>query len=275
MIKLITDTASLFTPEEAKSLGFISNPLIININGKSYEEFTQLNDKQLLEEIKKGHLPTSSQPSLGKIMDAIEENINDDIILLSMADGLSGTYQTCLSAANHFENAKVHVINSKTLCGPQKYLVEMILESIKNNDNIDTILKMIHEKIDSIESFLLPNDFNYLKRGGRCTPIAAALGGLLKLQPVVKQTADGKRLDKFATSRSFDLAIKKIISHYEGKLDKHIIYISHAFASENAEKAKKMFEDKFKNIEINILELSCAFITQGGPGCLAIQSIKK
>ena len=68
MIKLITDTASLFTPEEAKSLGFISNPLIININGKSYEEFTQLNDKQLLEEIKKGHLPTSSQPSLGKIM---------------------------------------------------------------------------------------------------------------------------------------------------------------------------------------------------------------
>lgn len=275
MIKLITDTASLFTPEEAKTLGFVSNPLIINVNGKSYEEFTQLNDKQLLLEIENGHLPTSSQPPVGKIMEVIEENINDEIILLSMADGLSGTYQTCLSAASHFENAKIHVINSKTLCGPQKYLVEKILESIKNNDTIDNILKMIHEKIDTIESFLLPNDFNYLKRGGRCTPIAAALGGLLKLQPVVKQTADGKRLDKFATSRSFDLAIKKIISHYDGKLDGHIVYISHAFALDNAEKAKKMFEDKFKNIEIKVLKLSCAFITQGGPGCLAIQSIEK
>lgn len=275
MIKLITDTACLYSPSQAEKLGFVVNPLTITVNNHSYQEFVDIQAVDLYKEIADGHLPSSSQPPIGMILESIEANKEDEIILLCMADGLSGTYNTALSAASQFENANIHVINSKTLCGPQKYMVEQILKMIKENNTIDEILAMINKKIESVESFLLPNDFDYLKRGGRCTPLAAALGGLLKLQPVVMQTPDGKRLDRFVTGRSFPLAIKKIISHYENKLDNKILYISHAHALEKAIQVKEMFENKFNNLEIIILELSCAFITQGGTGCIAIQSIAK
>lgn len=275
MIKLITDTSCLFSVEQAKKMGFIVNPLSVAINGKTYREFEEINSHEFIEMINKGAMPTSSQPAMGEILESIEANIDDDIILLSMADGLSGTYNTCLSAASHFENAKIHVINSKTLCGPHQYLVEMILKMIKGNSSLQDILDAIQNKIKTIESFLMPADFNYLKRGGRCTPLAAALGGLLKIQPIVCQTKDGKRLDKFATCRSFDLAVKKLVSYYEGKLNNHILYISHAFCLEKAQKVKLMFEAKYKGLDIRILDLSCAFITQGGPGCVAVQTVAK
>ena len=275
MIKLITDTSCLYSKEDAKKMGFIINPLSITINQKTYHEFEDINAHEFVELINEGAQAKTSQPAIGEIIDSIEENKNDEIILLTMADGLSGTYQTCLSAASHFDNAKIHVVNSKTLCGPHQYLVEMILQMIKDNHNIQDILAKINQKIETIESFLLPADFDYLKRGGRCTPLAAALGGLLKVQPIVVQTKDGKRLDKFATCRSYELAIKKLISHYEGKLNNHILYISHAFCLDKAQKAKLMFENKFKNLEIKTLDLSCAFIAQGGPECVAIQSVAK
>ncbi|MCI5773113.1 MAG: DegV family protein [Erysipelotrichaceae bacterium] len=275
MIKLITDTSCLFSVEQAKQMGFIVNPLSVAIDGKTYREFEEINAQEFIEKINQGFIPISSQPAMGEILDSIEANIQDEIILLTMADGLSGTYNTCLSAASHFENAKIHVVNSKTLCGPHQYLVEMILKMIKDGKDVDTILNAINEKIATVQSFLMPSDFNYLKRGGRCTPLAAALGGLLKIQPVVMQTKDGKRLDKFATCRSFDLAVKKIIAHYDGKLHDHILYISHAFSLDKAQKAKALFEAKFSGLDVRILDLSCAFITQGGPGCVAIQSIAK
>ena len=137
------------------------------------------------------------------------------------------------------------------------------------------VLTFINHKIDTTTSFLLPQDFGYLKRGGRLTPIAATLAGVLKLQPVVTQTADGKRLDKFVTGRNYKIAVSKIIDFYKNKLnEKHRLYISHGFNLSDAEYAKEKFKEVFPNTPIEILELSCAFITQGGPKCVAIQTIE-
>ena len=193
-----------------------------------------------------------------------------------MADGLSGTYQSSVLAKNSVENnEKIHIINSKTLCGPQRYIVELVVNLINNNEKLENILKVINHKIKTTESFLLPQDFKYLKRGGRLTPIAATLAGLLKIQPIIKQTDDGKKLDKFDMCRNFKISINRIINYYKDKLvGKHKIYISHAFNEADALYAKNKFIEAFKDIEVEILELSCAFITQGGPKCIAIQSIE-
>lgn len=276
MIKLITDSSCLYTPKQALEMGFEVNPLLVTINDKQYIEFVEINAKEFVELIDQGYLPTSSQPSLGVLIDTFNKYPNDQIIVLTMADGLSGTYQTALLAKNSIENnSHIHIINTKTLCGPHKYLVETTLKLIKEQKDLEEILICLNEKIESVISFLLPQDFDYLKRGGRLTPIAATLAGVLKLQPVIKQTEDGKRLDKFTIGRNFKLSINKIIDFYKDKLDeKHIIYISHAFNLEDANYAKEKFKEIFPNSTINILELSCAFITQGGPKCVSIQTIE-
>ena len=107
--------------------------------------------------------------------------------------------------------------------------------------------------------------------------MAATLGSILKLKPVMTQIPDGKRLDKFTVKRTMKAAVQAVIDHMkEKKVDaRHIIYISHARALKDAEYVKAQMEKHFENVEIRMLELGAAFVTQGGPLCLAIQYIEK
>ena len=102
------------------------------------------------------------------------------------------------------------------------------------------------------------------------------MGGLLKLQPIMIQAEEGRRLEKFGVGRSFDAAVKSVL----GKLEEHVqnarvqISVSHAFSKEQADKILAKVKDRFPNAECVMYDLSCAFITQGGPRCIAIQSIE-
>lgn len=107
--------------------------------------------------------------------------------------------------------------------------------------------------------------------------MAATFASVLHLKPIMTQTPDGCRLDKYGVKRSMKLAVKAVIEHLkEKKLDaKHIIYVSHARAEEDAKKVVAMLKEHFADVEIQLLELGAAFVTQGGPQCIAIQYIEK
>ena len=139
------------------------------------------------------------------------------------------------------------------------------------------ILDWLYKKIEQTESFLIPQDFGFLRRGGRLTPVAATIGSVLKLKPVMTLTEDCKKLDKFLMKRTMTAAAKGVIDHLKEKRlgANHILYISHADALEDAKHIKEMFEEAFKNLEVRILDLSPAFVTQGGPQCVAIQYIER
>ena len=278
MVRITSDTGSLFNIEEGKKIGVGISPLLVTIGGKTYREFEEISSRQFYDLILEGNLPLSSQPPIGEVIDLLNEYSKggEDVINLSMADGLSGTYQTACAAkeqANHPD--KIHVINTKTLCGPLVYLVNLANKMSKEGHTVQEILDRVQKSIDNCRSFLMPQDFDYLRRNGRLTPIAAKLGGLLKIQPIVTQTEDGTRLDSFGIGRTFKKAVEKIINEMKKlKFDNnYITYVSHAFAQEQAHKAKEMIIKAFPNMEIHILEISPAFITQGGPKCVAVQSI--
>ena len=100
---------------------------------------------------------------------------------------------------------------------------------------------------------------------------------MIKLVPVLTLTEDGKRLDKFTTTRSYKKAINKICDYFlEKKIESsYKIYISHALDEVLANEAKKIICEKIKEVEVIINTLSPVFITQGGPSCVSIQYIKK
>jgi DegV family protein with EDD domain len=127
------------------------------------------------------------------------------------------------------------------------------------------------------KSFLIPVDFSFLKRGGRLSPLAAKLGGMLKIVPVLELTRDGKSLDKFAIKKSEKGAVKAIIKEYQslGVNENCKIYVTHAGALDRANRYKEQLSEAFPGTEIEIIELSPVFITHGGPGCIAIQMIGK
>jgi DegV family protein with EDD domain len=276
-VQIITDSSTLYTAEEARQAGFEAVPLCIHI-GELEGRDLQLDMDDYYERIGRGEMPRSSQPPIGDVVEAYEAHPDCEILDIAMADGLSGTYQSAHSAAQIAKNSdRITVFNSRTLCGPHRYMVECAQRMSKKGTSKDKILAWLEQKTKETESFLIPQDFSFLKRGGRLTPVAAALGTVLKLKPVMRLTDDGTRLDKFLVKRTMSASVKGIIDYLKEKQlgPGHILYIAHARALQDAQSIKKQFEAAFPGLEVQILELSPVFVAQGGPHCVAIQYIHR
>ena len=277
MVQIITDSSTLYTEEEARGLGFEAVPLCVSIGDLEGRDL-QVDMKDFYERIQKGELPRSSQPPIGEVMDLYEQYKDSEIINIAMADGLSGTYQSACGARELADNKdNITVFNSKTLCGPHRYMVEKAQKMKEEGHTAKEILAWMEKAAERTESFLIPQDFDFLRRGGRLTPMAATLGSVLKLKPIMTLTEDCKKLDKFAIKRTMKSAFRTVIDHLKEKqLDaRHILYVSHADALEDAKAAAAQLKEAFKEVEIQILELSPVFATQGGPKCVAIQYIER
>ena len=257
-MKIITDTSTLYSPKEGEDKGFIVLPLSVTINNKTYKEYVDIESEEFLELVKEGATPTSSQPSIGQTLEVFEQE-EDELLVITMADGLSGTYQSTVGAKETLDdNKRIHIINSMTLCGPHRYLVGKALQLKEEGMSIDAIMQEIHKRIATTKSFLIPQDFSFLKRGGRLTPLAAAVGGMLKVVPVMMQTEDGKKLEKFALKRTMKSAVSEVIKSFLsiGVDESYRIYVSHAGVLKQAQEVVKQIQKKFENIQIEILDLS-------------------
>ena len=277
MVRIITDSSTLYTVEEGEKMGVDILPLCVSIGDLEGRDL-QIDMDAFYGEIAKGNNPVSSQPPVGEVMEAYEKYPGDEIINISMADGLSGTYQSACGAKVSVDNGdNITVFNTKTLCGPHRYMLEKAVKMRDEGKSATEILEWLDYAKDHQESFLIPQDFNFLRRGGRLTPMAATFASVLNLRAIMTQTPDGCRLDKFGMKRSMKLALKAVVDHLEEVKvdDRYIIYVSHARAEEDANKAIDMLKERFPGVEIELLELGAAFVTQGGPQCVAIQYIEK
>ena len=280
MIKIMADTSILMSSYEAKEKGITIAPLSVTINGNTYNELDEITSMDFVKIVREGHIPTSSQPAIGDILsnfDAVDEN--DEIINISMAHGLSGTYQSACSAAEMSKNKEnITVINSRTLCGPHRYMVEKAQKMVEDGCTKDEVIAAVNKCVENGLSFLIPEDFDFLRRGGRLAPLASFIGGALKLVPVMTLTEDCTRLIKAGLVRNFQKALNEIIIpelKKDGTDENYLITISHADNMKRAEIAKAELAKHFPDTEIEIVLLTPAFITQGGPGCVAIQSVLK
>ncbi|MBR5128224.1 MAG: DegV family protein [Roseburia sp.] len=277
MVQIITDSSTLFTEDEAREMGIEVLPLCVNIGDLEGRDL-QIDMADFYDRIEKGGIPKSSQPPIGEVMDAYEKYPDAEIINIAMADGLSGTYQTACGAREMVENKEnITVINTKTLCGPHRYMVKKALEMKNAGKTAGEIVAWLEHVKECQESFLIPQDFAFLRRGGRLTPMAATFASTLKLKPIMTQVEEGRRLDKYAIKRNMKQAVGAVIERLQkrGVDAKHIIYVSHANALEDAKKVIAQLKEHFAEVEIELLELGAAFVTQGGPKCIAIQYIEK
>ncbi|MBR5565905.1 MAG: DegV family protein [Roseburia sp.] len=277
MVQIITDSSTLFTQDEAREMGIEVLPLCVNIGDLEGRDLS-IDMTDFYDRIEKGGIPKSSQPPIGEVMEAYEKYPDAEIINIAMADGLSGTYQTACGAKEMVDNKEnITVINTKTLCGPHRYMVKKAQQMKLSGKTAKEIIAWLEKVKESQESFLIPQDFAFLKRGGRLTPMAATFASTLKLKPIMTQVEEGRRLDKYAIKRNMKQAVGAIIERLKkrGVDAKYIIYVSHANALEDAKNVIAQLKEHFVEVEIELLELGAAFVTQGGPKCIAIQYIEK
>lgn len=276
MVRIISDSSTMYSSEEARRAGFDVSPLAVTINGQTYRELDEMDSETFVGIIGQGHMPTSSQPSIGDVMELYQRYGGEEILNIALADGLSGTYTSAVTSARMCEGADIQVVSSGTLCGPHRFMVEraarMAAAGAKRKEIVARLEKMMKQHI----SFLLPADFDYLRRGGRLSPLVSFVGRTIRLAPVLTQSADGRQLVMSGVKRSFRQAVAHVGKALEqfGVGDGWHIYITHADAIHLAENAREALSETFPNAVFEIFPLTPAFITQGGPGCVAIQAIR-
>lgn len=270
---ITTDTSSLLSPDnnEIRVL-----PVSLCIDGKTYKDYIDINTDQFTTMINNGAIATTSQPAIGDLLD-IYENTDEDILTITVADGLSGTYMNAIGAKNSSHNPdRIHVVNSKSLAGCLMYIVNKADSLRRQGLSMTDIKDQLSVSIDSSVSFIIPDNFSFLARSGRLTPIAAKIGSMLKIVPVLTQTKDRLRIEPFCIKRTMNKAVSSVISYLKEHINnQYIIYVLHTDARDLADKTSAQLKDIFKDNDIEILELSPSLSTHGGPGCIVIQAIMK
>lgn len=274
-MRIVVDSPALYTPEEGQRLGITVVPSCTLMGGKAYKDYVDITTQEILDKIEAGETPTTSQPSIADVLEAYE-NCEEEVLALPLGDGLSGTYQN-MEAAKHLldEDKQIHVMDTKTLAGPQWYLVQKAMKLRDEGINIESIKNALQKCIETSVSFVIPQDFNFLKRSGRLTPVAAKIGTLLKIVPILTQTQDKRRITLFSIKRTVKRAVAALIDHFKdlGVNEKYLITISHGGVKEKAMEVLEQFKETFASSVFELFTLPPSLITHGGPGCIVIQTI--
>ena len=282
-IAVITDSNAGFTPQEAKELGISVVPMPFTIGDKTYYEGITLSREQFYEKMASGANIVTSQPSPSDVMSiwdkALEEY--DEVVHIPMSSGLSGSCQSARMLADDYDG-KVQVVNNQRISVTQKRSVLDALEMAEAGMSAAQIREELeHVKYES-SIYIMLDTLHYLKKGGRVTPAAAAVGTLLRIKPVLQ--IKGERLDAFSKARTIAQgrniminAMKHDIETLYGGLDKETVwlYAVHANVPDQFAEFSAEVRAAFPgfNVQDDVLSLSIA--CHIGPGALAIACSKK
>ncbi len=283
-VAVITDSNSGITQSQANELGIFVLPMPFFINEETYFEDISLTQEQFYEMLKGGADIHTSQPSPDSVMQLWDQVLKeyDEIVHIPMSSGLSSSCQSAIMLAQDYEG-KVQVVNNQRISVTQRQAALDAKLLASKGMNAREIKDFLEEDKFNSSIYIMLDTLYYLKKGGRITPAAAALGTLLKLKPVLQ--IQGEKLDAFAKARTTNQgksimisAIKKDIENRFGGMteDKHIwLEIAHTANEEAAEAYKNEILEQFPGYDIHVDPLSLSVACHIGPGALAFACCKK
>ncbi len=283
-IAIVTDSNSGITQDEAKELGVFVIPMPFDIDGETYFEDITLNQTQFYEKLVTGADIATAQPSIDEIMKLWEELLktHEEVVHIPMSSGLSGSCETALAFSREFDG-KVQVVNNQRISVTQRQAVLDACYLVKEGKSVKEIKDILEkEKLES-SIYIMLDTLKYLKKGGRITPAAAALGTLLRLKPVLQ--IQGEKLDAFSKARTAKQAktimINAVKKDLEERFSNHceegnmMLAIAYTDNEEVAQEFKKEVEEAIPGYDVYLDTLSLSVSCHIGPGALALAAIKK
>jgi DegV family protein with EDD domain len=283
-VAIVTDSNSGITQAQAKELGIYVVPMPFMINDKEYFEDINLTQEEFYKLLAEDANVSTSQPTPDSLMKTWDNILKDyeQIVYIPMSSGLSGSCQSAYMIAMQFYDGKVFVVDNQRISVTQRQSVLDALEMAEKGMNGEEIRdKLIEVKFES-SIYIMLDTLYYLKKGGRITPAAAALGTLLRLKPVLQ--IQGEKLDAFAKARTSNQgksiminAMKKDFEERFGGFDAKDVWLSGAytFDKDGAMNWKKEVEEAFPGYEMHLDPLSLSVACHIGPGALAIAASRK
>ncbi len=220
-VAIVTDSGSGITLAQAREMGvgLVSIPFMFGDNEKTYFEDINLTRDEFFERLKSGETVHTSQPSpvdVLKVWDQVLEE-NDSLVYIPMSSGLSGSCQSAMMLSGDYDG-KVEVVNNQRISVTQKRSVQDAMEMAAKGWTAKEIKDKLEEVRYEQSIYIMVDTLTYLKRGGRITPAAAAIGTLLRIKPVLK--IFGERLDAFAKARTEQQARTMMINAMKNDCEK-------------------------------------------------------
>ena len=283
-IAVLTDSNSGITQAEGKKIGIYVLPMPFMIDEVTYYEDIDLTQEQFYEKLKSGANIATSQPSPDSVTSLWDKLLQeyDEIVHIPMSSGLSGSCQSAMAFAADYDG-RVQVVNNQRISVTQRQSALDALQLAAADKDAAQIKEFLENDKFNSSIYIMLDTLYYLKKGGRITPAAAAIGTMLRLKPVL--TIQGEKLDAFAKARTTSQgktmminAIKKDINERFGGMteDKHIwLQIAYTHDRAAAEQFRTEVEAEFPGYDIHIDPLSLSVACHIGPGALALACCKK
>lgn len=282
-IAIVTDSNSGMTRGEGEALGVFILPMPFMINEKTLFEEVDLTQDQFYQELEKGADISTSQPSPASVTDLWEALLkdHDQIVHIPMSSGLSSSCQTAMMLAEDYEG-RVQVVDNQRISVTQR---QSVLDALEMAEKGFTAVQ-IKEKLEAVKFestiYITVDTLKYLKKGGRITPAAAALGTLLKIKPVL--TIQGEKLDAFSKVRTMKQAKTTMMTALQKDLETRFmdpeakathLEIAHSHNEEAALEFKEELAARYPGTDIVVAPLSLSIACHIGPGSLAVAASKK
>lgn len=280
-IAIVTDSNSGITQKEGREIGITVLPMPFFIDGELFLEDITLTQEEFYEKLTNDAEITTSQPSPGDVMELWNELLrtHEEVLHIPMSSGLSSSCETAMSLAMEEEYAgRVHVVNNQRISVTQRQSVLDAMQLAAIGKNAAEIKEILEENRLAASIYITVDTLKYLKKGGRITPAAAAIGTVLNLKPVLQ--IQGEKLDAFAKVRGWKQAKKTMLDAMEKdmlhRFQNQKIHLEAAYtcSEEEAIKWKEEIEDRFPACEVYMARLSLSVACHIGPGAMAIACSK-
>lgn len=282
-IAVMTDSNSGITQAEGKELGITVLPMPFYIDNEMYYEDIDLTQGEFYERLKSDCEIKTSMPLVGDVTDKWDELLKDydEIVYIPMSSGLSSSCETAIMLSQDYDG-RVCVVNNQRISVTMRQSVLDAMSLRDQGKTAEEIKNILEEKKFESSIYIMLDTLYYLKKGGRITPAAAALGTLLKLKPVLQ--IQGDKLDAFAKARTakqgksimLETIKKDFMEKYnDPKGEDMHIEIAYSYDIDAAEKFKDEIQAEFPNHDIVVNPLSLSVACHIGPGAIAVAYSKK
>lgn len=282
-VAIITDSNSGITQDEARDLGVSVVPMPFYIDDQLFYEGISLTQEEFYEKLENDHEIQTSQPSPADLLFLWDETLKEaeSIVYIPMSSGLSSSCETATMLALDYDG-KVQVVNNQRISVTQRQSVLDAMELADQGKSAEEIKAILENEKFQSSIYISLDTLKYLKKGGRITPAAAAIGTVLGLKPVLQ--INGEKLDAYAKVRGKKAAketmldaMKKDFAEKFKDVDQDDIHLEASYSGnpEEAAEWKKEIEEHFPGMEIYMAPLSLSVSCHIGKGALAIACSKK
>lgn len=283
-IAIVTDSNSGITQDEGRKLGISVLPMPFYINEVMYLEGVTLSQEEFYERLKKDEPISTSQPNPGEVCGLWDTLLKeyDEIVHIPMSSGLSASCETAMGLARDYDG-KVQVVDNQRISVTQKQSVMDALTLVQAGKSAAEIREILEAESRESSIYITLETLKYLKKGGRITPAAAAIGTVLNLKPVLQ--IQGDKLDAYSKVRGKKQAKRVMLKAMKEDLDSRFaeyakrgemcLEMAYTGNQEEAEEFKKEVQEMFPDYEIQMDPLSLSVACHIGHGALAVACSKK